>query len=209
MTAHVVNRSVAERTLARQFAQQELCERLPGRAAAFARFAAVGLPTRRVEAWHYTDLRASMADAAPILPAPTRADVEAARSRLAGRERFAAGAQLVLLGGRFIAELSDPLPTGVSIAEGVAAHVADDPLAALNEALSPCGYTISIVRGAKIAEAITLLHLGDEASSSSVYSRMAIEFDVEAQASFIEIFEGAHAGIQRHRATILALAEGA
>jgi Fe-S cluster assembly protein SufD len=209
MTAHVVNRSVAERTLARQFAEQELCERLPARAAAFARFAAVGLPTRRVEAWHYTDLRASMADAAPILPAPTRADVEAARSRLAGRERLAAGAQLVLLGGRFIAELSDPLPTGVSIAEGIAAHAADDPLAALNEALSPCGYTISIVRGANIAEPITLLHLGDEASFCSVYSRTAIEFDVEAQASFVEIFEGGHAGVQRHRATILALAEGA
>jgi Fe-S cluster assembly protein SufD len=150
-----------------------------------------------------------MADAAPILPAPTRADVEAARSRLARRERLAAGAQLVLLGGRFIAELSDPLPTGVSIAEGVAADAADDPLAALNEALSPCGYTISVVRGANIAEPITLLHLGDEASSCSVYSRTAIEFGVKAQASFVEVFEGAHAGVQRHSATILTLAEGA
>src|ERR1700735_1102494 len=97
MTAHVVNRSVAERTLSRQFAERERRERSLARAAAFARFAAAGLPTRRVEAWHYTDLRALMADAAPILPAPTRADIEAARSRLAGRERLAAGAQLVLL----------------------------------------------------------------------------------------------------------------
>src|ERR1700679_3573901 len=106
MTAHVVNRSVAERTLARQFAEQELCERLPARAAAFARFAEVGLPTRRVETWDYTDLRASMADAAPILPAPTRADIEAARNRLAQRERLAAGGQLVLLGGPFFPALS-------------------------------------------------------------------------------------------------------
>jgi Fe-S cluster assembly protein SufD len=209
MTAHVVNRSVAETTLARQFAEQERRERSPARAAAFARFAAAGLPTRRVETWHYTDLRAWMADAAPILPAPTRADVEVARSRLARRERFAAGPQLVLLGGRFIAELSDPLPTGVSIAEGVAAHAADDPLAALNEALSPCGYTISVMREANIAEPITLLHLGDDASSCSIYSRTAIDFDVEARASFVEIFEGAHAGVQRHSATILTLAEGA
>ena len=118
MTAHVVNRSAAESTLARQFAEQEKRERSPARAAAFARFAAGGLPTRRVEAWHYTDLRASMADAAPILSAPTRADVDAAASRIAGRERFAAGPQLVLLGGRFIPELSDRLPAGVSIAEG-------------------------------------------------------------------------------------------
>ena len=32
---------------------------------------------------------------------------------------------------------------------------------------------------------------------------------MEAQASFVEIFEGAHAGVQRHAATILTLAEGA
>src|SRR6202789_2447325 len=120
MTAHVVNRSVAERTLARQFAEQERCERSPARAAAFARFASAGLPTRRVEAWHYTDLRASMADASPILATPKQADIEAARSVLAKRERFATGAQVVLLGGQFIAALSDPLQTGVFIVEGSA-----------------------------------------------------------------------------------------
>ena len=80
MTAHVVNRSAAEKTLSRQFAEQQAREPSPVRAAAFARFAEAGLPTRRVEAWHYTDLRAAMADAAPILAAPTPADIEAARA---------------------------------------------------------------------------------------------------------------------------------
>jgi Fe-S cluster assembly protein SufD len=210
MTAHVVNRSAAERTLARQFAEQERRETSPARAAAFARFAATGLPTRRTEAWHYTDLRASMADAAPIRPAPTRAEIEAARSQLGGRERFAAGTQLVLLGGRLVAELSDRLPTGVSIAEGpVAAHAVDDPLAALNEALSPSGPTISVARETRIAEPITLLHLADGASSYSVYSRTAIALDAGAQASFVEILDGAHAGVQRHTAAIMTLADGA
>jgi Fe-S cluster assembly protein SufD len=210
MTAHVVHRSVAEKTLARQFAERERREPSPARSAAFARFAATGLPTRRVEAWHYTDLRASMADAAPILPAPTRADIEAARRRLAGRERFTAGAQLVLLGGRFIAELSDRVPAGVSIAEKpIAAKTVDDPLAALNEALSPTGPTISVAREAKLPEPITLLHLADEASSYAVYSRTAIALDARAQASFVEIFDGAHAGVQRHAATIVTLADGA
>jgi Fe-S cluster assembly protein SufD len=209
MTAHVINRSVAERTLARQFAEQDGGGRSPARAAAFERFSAVGLPTRRIEAWHYTDLRASMADAAPIQRAPTTAQVEAARARLAGRERFASGVQLVLLGGRFIAELSDPLPANVFVTEGVAAYAVDDPLAALNEALSPRGCTISIAGGAKILEPITLLHLGDEVFSYSVYSRTAIEVGVEAHASFVEIFEGAHAGVQRHPAMIMTLAERA
>jgi Fe-S cluster assembly protein SufD len=210
MTAHVVNRSAAERTLSRQFAEQERREPSPARAAAFARFAAAGLPNRRLEAWHYTDLRASMADASPILAAPRRADIEAARSRLAGRERFAAGAQVVFLGGRFVAELSDRLPTGVSIAEGpVAPNVVDDPLAALNEALSPSGCIISVAREVTVAEPITVVHLANEASSHSVYSRTAITLDVEAQASFVEIFDGAHAGVQRHAATIMTLADGA
>ena len=177
MTAHVVSRSAAERTLSRQFAEQERREPSSARAAAFARFAAAGLPTRRVEAWHYTDLRAAMADASPILAAPKRADIEAARSALAKRERFAAGAQIVLLGGQFIAALSDRLPTGVVIAEGSAVvfNAVDDPLAALNEALSPPGCTIKVARGAKLAEPITVVHLTTELSPHSVYSRTTIE----------------------------------
>jgi Fe-S cluster assembly protein SufD len=209
MTAHVINRSAAERTLARQFAEQERREPSPPRAAAFARFAAAGLPTRRVEAWHYTDLRAAMADASPILPAPTRADVEAAGRRLAGRERFAEGPRVVLLGGRFIAELSDRLPPGVSIGEGrIVAYAVDDPLAALNEALSPSGPTISVTRAAKIAQPITLVHLASGDSSYAVYSRTAITLDAGVEASFVEIFEGAHAGVQRHAATMMTLADG-
>jgi Fe-S cluster assembly protein SufD len=210
MNAHVIKQSTAERTLAQQFAEREQREPSPVRAAAFGRFAAAGLPTRRVEAWHYTDLRASMSEAAPILAAPKQDDIEAARSRLSGGERFGAGPQLVFLGGRFLAKLSDPLPAGVSIAEGsVAARPIDDALAALNEALSPTGWTISVAQGFKVTEPITLLHLGGAASSYSVYSRMAVALGAGAQASFVEIFEGAHAGVQRHASTILTLADSA
>jgi len=210
MTAHVVNLSAAEGTLARQFAERQRREPSPDRAAAFARFAAAGLPTRRVEAWHYTDLRATMADAAPILPQPTRADIERARSLLGAHERFAPGARLVMLQGRFIAELSDRPPAGVSIAEGpVVARAVDDPLAALNEALSPAGPTISVARGARVAEPVTVLHLAGGASPYSVYSRLAIALGAGAEASFVEIFDGADAGVQRHAATIVTLADGA
>ena len=210
MNAHIVNRSAAEKTLFRQFAEQQAREPSPVRAAAFARFAEAGLPTRRVEAWHYTDLRAAMADAAPVLAAPTPADIEAARLRLARRERFAPGAQLVLLGGRYIGELSDRLPDGVTVTEGavVAVPVAD-PLAALNEALSPSGCTISVARGAEIAEPITILHLANGMSDYSVYSRSAIALNAGARASFVELFEGAQARVQRHSATIMTLAKGA
>jgi Fe-S cluster assembly protein SufD len=210
MNAHVVNRSVAEKTLFRQFAESQGLQPSPARASAFARFAETGLPTRRVESWHYTDLRAAMADAAPLLAVPARAEIEAARLRLAGYERLAPGPRLVLLGGRYIGELSDRPPLGVSVSEGAfAADPVDDPLAALNEALSPPGCTISVARGAEIAEPITVLHLAHGDSAYSVYSRLAIAVDAGARASFVETFEGAHAGVQRHAATIIKIAKGA
>ena len=43
----------------------------------------------------------------------------------------------------------------------------------------------------------------------SVYSRSAIALDAGARASFVEVFEGAQAGVQRHSATIMTLAKGA
>ena len=210
MTAHIVNHSAAEKALFRQFAEQQRREPSPARAAAFARFAEAGLPTRRIEAWHYTDLRAAMADAAPLVAAPTPAEIEAARVWLTGRERFAPGARLVLIGGRYISELSDRLPSGVTASEGaVAADPVDDPLAALNEALSPAGCMISVARGADIAEPITLLHLTGGTSVHSVYSRSALVLEAGARASFVEMFDGAQAGVQRHAATIMTLAKGA
>ena len=210
MTAHIVNHSAAEKALFRQFAEQQRREPSPTRAAAFARFAEAGLPTRRIEAWHYTDLRAAMADAAPLVAAPTPAEIESARVWLTGRERFAPGAQLVLIGGRYIGELSDRLPSGVTVSEGaVAADPVDDPLAALNEALTPSGCMISVARGVDIAEPITLLHLTGGTSAHSVYSRSALALEAGARASFVEMFDGAQAGVQRHAATIMTLAKGA
>jgi Fe-S cluster assembly protein SufD len=209
MTVHMAYRSTAEATLAKQFAEQEGREPSPIRTAAFARFLETGLPTRRIEAWHYTDLRAAMADAAPILSAPSRADVETARNRLAARERVP-GAQLVLLGGHYIADLSDRLPTGVAVTDGAtAAAGVGDPMVALNEALSSTGCTVSVTRDAKIAEPITIVHLANGSGSHAVYSRMAIALDAGAQASFVEVFEGGNPAMQRHPATILTLAKRA
>jgi len=72
---------MAEITLIKNPAEQQLAAewaaakaKLPGavplREAAFERFAKAGLPTRRVEEWKYTDLRALMRDAKPLAPRP-------------------------------------------------------------------------------------------------------------------------------------------
>ena len=70
MRADVVQRSTAETTLMRQFEQEKMTSS-PRRVDAFSSFVERGLPTRRVESWHYTDLRSAMRDAAPLAPAPT------------------------------------------------------------------------------------------------------------------------------------------
>jgi Fe-S cluster assembly protein SufD len=69
-------RTAAETALVEAFASAKA--RLPGgravaarREAAFRRFEAGGLPSRRVEEWKYTDLRAMMRDAKPLASPPT------------------------------------------------------------------------------------------------------------------------------------------
>lgn len=99
------------------------------REAALARFAARGLPNRRVEQWHYTDLRAAMAKALPLAGAPDAAAIDDVRARL----RPAKGARVVIIDGHFVADLSNAAE-GVrigSLAEALAEGASDDIIAGL------------------------------------------------------------------------------
>jgi len=206
MTAHAVPRSAAESTLISQFEAQTDFAQSPARAAAFRRFAERGLPTRRVESWHYTDLRAAMLDAAPLAPAPDAAALEAAERALAGRKRLG-GARLVLINGRFVEALSDSPPAGVTL--GKVDHktpVANDPMIALAEAMSQGDCAVRVSDGAWIDEPIEIVRLVSGEGASSLYSRTEIAVGAGARVSFLETFAGAGSGVQRHALTTLALA---
>src|SRR5699024_1359030 len=76
------------------------------RRAAIQRFRAIGLPHRRVEAWHYTDLRALMRTVPPLAEGQAPADelrAALAEEMLGGLDR----ARLVIADGAFRPELSD------------------------------------------------------------------------------------------------------
>ena len=207
MTAHVLQRSTAEAELIRQFEQDGALASSPRRAAAFARFSDRGLPTRRVETWHYTDLRAAMGAAAPPAPAPDKEAIECARQTLEGRERLGGG-RLVLINGRFISELSD-FPSAIAIAgEEPSVVDVDDPMAALNEAMSRDTLALSVPDGEQIAEPIEIVNFAIGEEALSLYSRVAISLGVGARASFVETFLGARSRGQRNATTVLALAEG-
>ncbi len=208
MTAHVPPRSTAETTLVRQFEALK-AHADPPRRAAFERFAAQGLPTRRVESWHYTDLRAALADAAPLAPSPARATIEAARALLAGHEKSGA-ARLVSVNGKFAPDLSDALPAGAAIASRERRDSgAEDAMASLVEAMAPDSLTVDIVAGAELAGPIEIVHLAVGEGAYALYSWIEIALGAGASATIFETFLGAGSGVQRQAATRLRLGRSA
>ena len=101
-------KTAAEQQLAAEW--QQAARRLPGptllRATAFERFAAAGLPSRRIEEWKYTDLRALMREAKPLAAPPDAA--ARARAKDAGAALASIEARrIVFVDGAFVPELSD------------------------------------------------------------------------------------------------------
>jgi len=206
--APAIARTAAELGLAEQFRAAPGAAASPARAAAFRRFESAGLPTRRVESWHYTDLRAALAKAAPPAAPPDEAAIAAARGRLAKLPRLAQ-TRLVLVNGVFIAALSDRPPAGVALAQPPAlpAIFPDDPMLALNLALAQGGVAATVAAGAK-PPAIEIVHCFAGEGPRAVYSRLAIDVGADASAAFVERFVGAGPETQRHASASIDVAAG-
>ncbi len=201
-------RTAAELGLAEQFRASPDAAASPARAAAFRRFESAGLPTRRVESWHYTDLRDALAKAAPLAAPPDDAAIAAAKGRLAKLPRLTP-TRLVLVHGVFAAALSDSPPAGVTLAQPPASPTlpADDPMLALALALAPAGVAAAVAPGAKPSP-IEIVHCFAGEGPRAVYSRLAIDVGADASAAFVERFIGAGAETQRHASTAIDVAAG-
>jgi len=197
-------KTAAEAALTDQFAK---APRSANAARAFQRFETLGLPGRRVESWHYTDLRAQLKEAAPLAAAPHEEAIAAARALLAAEPKLAA-TRLVLIDGRLIAELSDAPPAGVALTTGapdgaIAENV--DALIALAAAIATGGFTLSVNAGVD-AGRLEIVHLSREGAS---FARLRIDLGAGARAALVERCLGAALGAQRHRLTEITLAKGA
>src|SRR6202023_1147876 len=171
-------RTPAEIFLARAFDASKAG--LPGntdvakwREVSFKAFNASGLPHRRIETWHYTDLRTLMADALPLPTAPAAATIDALRKEFAAAR--APARRLVLVDGFFVPELSGGLPEGLKVrslasalTEGRSDLIAllssqdlavQDSIVSLNAALMQAGAVIEVAPGTVIAEPVTLIHV--------------------------------------------------
>ena len=190
----------AESELARQFTA--LKADAP-RVAAFAAFEALGLPSRRNEAWHYTDLRAALKSVAPLARAPDAARLAEARAQAEQTPRIGA-VRLVLVDGHYIAALSDDLPDGVTApASAASATPAPDAVAALNAAFAPAALRLAF--SADVAPAVLeILHLD---GPGAIYSRLDVA--IAGKATVFERFEGATEQTQRNAVASVELAEGA
>ncbi|HEY1941036.1 MAG TPA: SufD family Fe-S cluster assembly protein [Roseiarcus sp.] len=205
----VIAKTAAETTLAAQFAALRSAAPSVQREAAFRRFEQSGLPTRRVESWHYTDLRAALVSAAPIAAAPAAAAIEAARGMLASLARIGAS-RVALVDGHYVAALSDAPPSGVAIFPVTpdTPPLGDaDPVLALNVALAQGGCALTFEAGAD-APLVEIVHIFTP-GAEAVYSRLAITLGAAAQAKVVERFVGAGAQAQRNVSTWIDVAKDA
>jgi Fe-S cluster assembly protein SufD len=157
------------------------------REAAFGAFDRAGLPHRRIEAWHYTDLRALMREALPLAGAADAVAIERLRRELAAT---GPSQRLVLVDGVFAPEVSDALPPGVSVhslasvlsgarPDLVALLAAQDfggtdTVVSLNAALMQDGAVIEVAPGTAVAEPIRLVSATASDEPVARFSRSAI-----------------------------------
>jgi Fe-S cluster assembly protein SufD len=204
-------KTAAETELAKQFAGLAPSGLADLRAEAFRRFDAAGLPHRRIEAWHYTDLRAAMRSAAPRASAPS--------PYLASRRPWSlieGDAVFGFVDGYLVK--TPQLPEGVGIvtlasnAVGVAGalnrgvDLAGDIVTSLNTAFMASGLVIEVAAGAKVA---TPLSLGFQTTGATAsYGRVVVNVGAGASVTIIETHRGA-AGAQENTVVEFTLGKGA
>ncbi|HEY1506323.1 MAG TPA: Fe-S cluster assembly protein SufD [Stellaceae bacterium] len=169
---------------------------------AFARFETLGFPTRRDEAWRFTNLRPLQDKAfAPAAGKPgTTPTLD---------PYFFAGEthRVVLVNGRFAPTLSkiDRLPQGVTL--GAAAEIAGNnpslasrlldqtdlaggqAFASLNAALFADGFVLALEPGVALETPVEIIHWG-EAVDSSFHLRNLIQLGAGSRATIIESYAG-------------------
>jgi Fe-S cluster assembly protein SufD len=173
------------------------------RHAALARFGEIGFPTRRMEAWRFTNLRSL--ERAPFLPASNEGAVAPVAVE---PERFAVPThRLVLVNGRFAPALSDigALPEGVWLASTAdtlaqrpellndAVEPSDtdgaQPFASLNAAFFADGFVLSLAPGVTLERPVEIVHLA-QGTAQSFHLRNAILLGAGAKANLLESFGG-------------------
>ncbi len=147
-----------------------------------------GLPTRRVEAWHYTDLRKLLTHY-PATITGNQVDENTAKQALDAIPSQFACVELPIVDGSYYPQFATTLPQKILVAshdQPVRANgfSDDDTIGILNSALASQGLTISVGEGAQIEDMISLMHIASGAKSNAV--RHNIKIGAKASVTLIE-----------------------
>ncbi|HVA12766.1 MAG TPA: Fe-S cluster assembly protein SufD [Stellaceae bacterium] len=182
------------------------------RRAALAQFETLGFPTRRDEAWRFTDLKPLHGAGFPPHPNPLPGG-ERVRAQRAGEgavSRYALAGdthRIVIVNGRFVPELSriGALPTGalllntaalITAHPGVAQRLTDSTdfvgaqaFGSLNAALFSDGFVLALDTGVQLDQPIEIVYWGDT-PERSLHLRNLILLGAGSRATLIESFAG-------------------
>ncbi len=180
------------------------------RARAFARFERSGLPTRRIEAWHYTDMRSALREAYPLAfdyaMNPTRGLridlIDGAAPDDLGQQTWPEGLRVRALRD-VLAGAGDDLAAKIYPDQG-----ANDAMVALNAAMSGDGLVIEVATGARIETPIGVYWRSGGVTPRSDFSRVLVLLGDGAHITLVES-HAAHARTQRNSAIVFHLAAGA
>ncbi len=152
-----------------------------------------GLPTRRVEAWHYTDLRRLLVSVPGFAEGgafKTVAPVIEGSAVLAVLNGSAAGGRPVLPKGASAVPLAGKLGDG-SFGRTLGAKRADDAIGALNTAFVGDGWVVEVAANAVLERPIEFQNLQ---GGGQAHSRFAVRVGANAQATLVEQQVGQGAG---------------
>lgn len=207
----VALKTPAETALAAHFSPDHA---LPGAAQAFARVQKTGLPSKRVEAYHYTDARAALRELAPL------ARAQAQPAPLAAPALAGVPPLLDFINGHCQAPAASALPEGVRVTPltqalalggvslGVAMGAAVDPLVDLNAVLAQEGVLIEITRS--LAEPLSLRFIAALDTPHMIAPRVVICVGAQVAATVIETHHGPDGVAYQQNSVVEAhLAEGA
>jgi Fe-S cluster assembly protein SufD len=142
-----------------------------------------GLPTKRIEAWHYTDLR-RLLTAAPSFDETLRANAVA--PVLEGSAVLpvlnGVASEAPLIDSIEVKRLEEKLLDG-SFAEALGAQDSADAIGALNTAFLADGYFLDVAAGAEI---VTPVELQNVQAGGQTHTRFAVRVGDNAKATIIE-----------------------
>lgn len=181
-------------------AEQTLIDQLTGigATAVAERITMAGLPTRRVEAYHYTDLKMLLRAIPPL--------AEAANEASAPALRVAGAYRVMIANGQVQAGGTAPAGVIVGKANGAALTIRDDVLVQLNSALAKESLTLTLEGNVD-----PVLHIDRRSEGAAAHSASSARIYVadNASATVLETYSGSDAAHMSNHASYIALGKNA